>query len=229
MLAASLPAALLVALALAACGGGDDGDGDAAALKSRLLPPSEVSGYKLHRVFEWDDSIDLVAQGIPLSETTAPSGAVEVMEDAGFTVGAGEHLRKRDEAAEMTVLVASFASEEDARDAQAYVHREGLKLPCYASCTQDPSDMPVTGIPGAQGVQQLPQSPSDGGESSPVPSGEHPPGEPPPFVAYWVGFTVGKDLYLVHAGGEPGKLDETVVIEAARKLHRRVSADDTSS
>jgi hypothetical protein len=228
---AAISAAFLVALA--GCGGSGD-DGDSAALKTRLLPASELSGHKLHRTFEWDDAIDLVVQGLPLSETTAPSGAVEVMKEAGFTAGAGENLRARDQSSDMSVIVASFASEEDAREVQAYMHREGLKLPCYASCTQDPSPMPVSGIPGAEGIQQLPNT---GAQTSPPPPppadsspGEVPPmpTEPPPFVAYWVGFTVGKDFYHVHGGGDPGKLENTVILDAARKLYQRVSAGGAS-
>jgi hypothetical protein len=231
---AAFSAAVLAALA--GCGGsGDDGDdGDAAALKSRLLPASELSAQKLHRTFEWDDPIDLVVQGLPLSETTAPSGAVEVMEEAGFTGGAGENLRARDLSSDMGVIVASFASEEDAREVQAYMYREGLKLPCYGSCTQDPSAMSVSGIPGAKGIQQLPNT---GAQTSPPPAppegtspGEipPPPTEHPPFVAYHVGFTIGKDFYLVHGGGEPGKFEKTVILDAARKQYQRVSAGSAS-
>jgi hypothetical protein len=217
-----------VLAALAGCGGyGDDGDdGDPAALKSRLVPASEVSGYKLHRTFEWDDSIDLVAQGIPMSETTAPSGAVEVMEDAGFEAGAGEHLTK-EAGADISFLVAKFASADDARDVQEYVYREGLKLPCYASCTQVPGDMPVSGIPGAKGVEQLPkdgaQAPETGEGSS-----DGPPSEPPPFVAYGVGFTVGEDFYLVSGGGAPGTFEKDEVIALARRYYRRVSDEAAS-
>jgi hypothetical protein len=226
---AAVSAAFLVALA--GCGGsGDDGDdGDAAALKSRLLPASELSGHKLHRTFEWDDPIDLVVQGLPLSETTAPSGAVEVMEEAGFTAGAGENLRARDLSSDMGVIVASFASEEDAREVQAYMYREGLKLPCYGSCTQDPSAMAVSGIPGAKGIQQLPNTGAQTSPPPPPPAEPPPmPTEPPPFVAYWVGFAVGKDFYFVYGGGEPGKLEKTVIVDAARKLYRRVSAGSAS-
>ena len=221
---------LVVLAALAGCGGyGDDeADTDPAALKSRLVPATEISGYKLRRTFEWDNSIDLVAEGIPMSETTAPSGAVEVMEDAGFEAGAGEHLAK-EAGADISLLVAKFASADDARDVQQYVYREGLKLPCYASCTQDPSDLPVSGIPGAKGIQQLPkdgtQASAGGGEGA---SSEGPPTGPPPFVAYGVGFTVGEDFYLVSGGGEPGRLDKDEVIALARRYYDRVSAEAAS-
>ena len=157
-------------------GCGDNGEKKVSAgeLKSRLLPPSQVHGFTLYRPFEWDNSIDLVVQGIPMPEATPPSDGVHAADDAGFEVGAAEELRTLKQPPGITIEALKLKSHKGAERLLDFVHNEGLKLPCYASCGELPSDMPVPGIPGAQGIQQVPQPDS--------------PSDTSPFVAYGVGF-----------------------------------------
>ena len=68
--------------------------------------------------------------------------------------------------------------------------------------------MPVPGIPGAQGIQQVPQ-----------------PDTPPdtsPFVAYGAGFSIGNYLYLVGGAGAPGSLEKSFILDVAKKEYERV-------
>ena len=78
-----------LAIGLAGCGGDDDGTSPA-SLNSQLLPASQFPGFKIERKFEWDNPIDLVAQGLNVPEATPPSQAVKAFEDAGFEAGVGE-------------------------------------------------------------------------------------------------------------------------------------------
>jgi hypothetical protein len=209
--------AVLAIVAVAGCGGGDD-DTTPASLKGQLLPASQVPGFKVQRPYEWDNSVDFVVQGVPLPQSTAPSKAVEVMDDAGFLAGAGEDLEPESGGERgVGVRVARFGSDDDARDVADYVYAEGLKLPCYGSCTEHPSSFAVAGIPGAKGVQQRPSKPGVGASG------------PPGFDAYGVVFTIGPTVYLVGGQGGPGQLQRSVVVDAAQKLYQRVKAGDSDS
>jgi hypothetical protein len=200
---------LALAVAAAGCGGGDD-EPSTAELKAQLPAASTFLGFKLHREFDWNDPIDFVVQGLPLPQSTDPSTAVKVMQDAGFDGAAGEELQSTQ--AQVGVVVARFGSEAEARDVQSYVYKEDLKLPCYRSCSEQPGDLAVSGIPGAKGVQQ-------------VPADSPPADAPPPFTAYGVAFTVGDRFYFVGGSGEPGTIDKSTVIDAAQELYRKVGSD----
>jgi hypothetical protein len=219
---------LLVAVLLAGCGGDDETSPE--SLNSRLLPASEVPGFKVKRRFEWDNAIDLTAQGFFLPQSTPPSEVVEVAEEAGFEAGVGEELEMK-MGLGMIVIAAKFGSDDGARDMVDRLHRENLQQPCYGVCSQIQSDLPVTGIPDAKGAQSLPD---------PKP----PPNAPPPFVGYAVEFAVGPYLYVVGAsgpapepgaptgtprqpaprsgGGQPPILKKQQVLDAAAALYKQV-------
>jgi hypothetical protein len=203
---AALLALLLVVLCLGACGGNDETS--AASLNERLLPPADVAGFRLHRRFEWNNSLDFVVQGVPLSENTLPSDVVEAVDDAGFDAAAGEIFEKKD-GPRLSIVAIKLGSENDADELGDFFHREGLKQPCDGSCSEIASTMRVTGIPNAQGVQLMPQK---------FPG----PNAPPPFMAYGVGFTRDSYLYVVDAGGPPGSLEKSFVLGLARALYQRV-------
>jgi hypothetical protein len=195
--------------ALAGCGGDDDGTSPA-SLKDRLLPESELRGFKIERNFEWDNPIDFLAEGFHLPETTRPSRAVEAFEDFGFEAGVGV------DGPGGSVGVVQLGSDEDARKALDYVRKEALKQPCFAVCAVDSREFAVTGIPGAKGVHHSPLR-------------DPPPNAPPPFEDYGVGFTIGPRLYLVGAGGEPGQVKEEQVLGAARALYERNAKSGAAS
>jgi hypothetical protein len=205
--------------ALTGCGGDDDGTSPA-SLKDRLLPVSELPGFKVVRNVEWDNPIDFAAQGVPLPEATPPSRAVEAFEDFGFEAGVGELLvvgkGNPFEGPQANVGVAQFGSDEDARKALDYVRKEALKQPCFAVCAVEGREFAVAGIPGAKGVQHRPLR-------------EPPPEAPPPFEDYGVGFTIGPRLFLVGAGGGPGQVKKEQVVGAARALYERNAKSGAAS
>ena len=228
--------AALLAVALAAivagCGGGGDDGSSEASLSGRLLPAGKVPGFKLKRTFDWDNAIDLTAQGFFLPQSTPPSEVVEVAEEAGFESGVGEELEK-EMGGGMIVIAVKFASDDGARDMLDRLHQEDLKQPCYGVCSQIQSELQVSGIPDAKGAQSRPD---------PNP----PPKAPPPFVGYAVEFTVGPYLYVVggsgpvpqplgaaggppggpppgrSGGGQPPVLKKQQVLDAATALYQQV-------
>ena len=211
--------AVLVLIALVAgCGGGDDEE-PSKALEGRLLPVSKLPGFKLRRTFEWDNAIDLTAQGFLLPESTPPSEVVEVAEEAGFKAGVGEFL-EQENGPGMAVIAAKFGSDDGARDMLDRLHQEDLKQPCYGVCSQIQSNLPVIGIPDARGAQSRPD---------PKP----PPDAPPPFNAYAVEFTVGPYLYVVGGmgpallpGGGARTIEKKQVLDAANALYQQVKDKD---
>jgi hypothetical protein len=200
--------ALLVGIAIVPGCGGDDDSAEPEALKDRLPPPATFPDFKLERTFTWDNPIDLTVEGIPLPQSTHPSEAVKVLEDAGFEAAAGHALLKGQHEARLAVNAIKFDSDDGARKGLDYVEKEGLKQPCLGACSEVASNFAVPGIPGARGVQLRPAR-------------TPPRGAPPPFDAYGVGFTVGPYLYLATGDGKPGALKKAQVIAAARALYRR--------
>jgi hypothetical protein len=207
----ALGAPFILAVALMGCGGNDDSVSPA-SLKGHLPPAYDLAGFKVERELGWDNPIDLVAQGLPLPESTPPSRAVEVFEDAGFEAGAGERLvvakGNEFEGPEAGVAVVQLGSDDEARDALDYIRKEGLKQPCFAVCSVEGREFAVPGIPGAKGVHLTPlrQPPADA---------------PPPFEAYGVGFTIGPRLYLTNSGGHPGQVNKSWVLAGAKALYER--------
>jgi hypothetical protein len=206
-------------IALVGCGGDDNG-ASPASLKSHLLPASDVPGYKVERELSWDNAIDFTAEGLQLPESTPPSRAVKVFEDAGFEAGVGERLvvaeGNRFEAPPANVDVVQFGSDDGARDALDYVRKEALKQPCFAVCSVEGREFAVPGIPGAKGMQLIPLR-------------EPPPDAPPPFEAYGVGFTIGPRLYLTNSDGPPGQVKKSRVLGTAKKLYERNARSDAST
>jgi hypothetical protein len=204
-------AILFVAALLAGCGGDDETSPE--SLRSRLLPASEVPGFKLKRTFEWDNAVDYVVQGLFVSQNTRPSEVIDVVEGAGFEAGAGEIFSQGGEGPDISVLAAKFASGDDAREVRDRVHQEDLTQPCYGVCSQIQSDVAVSGIPDAKGAES-------------VPDPNPPPDAPPPFEGYAVEFTVGSYLYVVNGGGGPGHLEKRQVLDAATALYRQVRDEE---
>jgi hypothetical protein len=202
---------MLVVTLFAGCGGDDETSPD--SLSSRLLPASELPGFKVKRTFEWDKAVDYAVQGVFFSENTKPSELVGVIEDSGFEAGAGQDFAQGAMGPGISVRAVKFASSEGAEDVRDRLHQEDLTQPCYGVCSQIQSAFTVTGIPDALGAQSRPD---------PVP----PANAPPPFEGYAVEFAVGPYLYVVAGGGEPGSLGRERVLDAAAALYQRVKDED---
>jgi hypothetical protein len=218
----------LLCAPIAGCGGGEDDGASSESLRSSLLPASEFPGYKLHRIFSWEDPIDFTAQGLPVSQNTDPSDVVELVRDAGFSAGSGEELQREDGSSFFSVAVAKVGSDDKAEELADQIRDEALKQPCYGTCSERSEKFAVSGIPGAEGVAQVPAKTPVGREPTAADS-EPEPGAPPPFVAYGVGFTIGDRVYLVGANGEPGRVHKDEVLQAAQELYQRASSSGTSS
>ena len=218
-LGTKLAVAALLTLGMVGCGGNDNAVSPA-SLKSRLLPASDLPGFKVERDFSWDNPIDFVGEDLPLPESTPPSRAVKTFEDAGFEAGVGERLvaakGNKFEGPQASVDVIQLGSDDEARDALDYVRKEGLKQPCFAVCSVEGREFAVPGIPGAKGVQLTPLR-------------QPPPDAPPPFEAHGVGFTIGPRLYLTNSGGHPGQVKKSQVLRVAKALYERNAKSDASS
>src|SRR5215213_8830728 len=219
--------ALLLVAPLAACGGGDD-ETSSESLRSSLLPASEFPGYKLHRIYTWENPIDFTAQGLPVSQNTDPSDVVELVRDADFSAGSGEELEREDGSSFFSVAVAKVGSADKAEELAEEIRKEALKRPCYGTCSERSETFSVSGIPNAEGVAQVPANTPVGREPTAAQS-EPEPGAPPPFVAYGIGFTVGDRIYLVGSNGQPGRVQKDAVVQAAQELYRRVGSNGGTS
>jgi len=202
---------VLLLLCLAAgCGGGGSNEPSDASLRERLLPASDVPGFKFHRAYIWTDPVDGTIQGLQLSENTKPSDVVNAIDDAGFVKGAGQEYQQGGFHGPILGITATkYDSDSGAEKAQDIVHTEYRKQPCYGVCSQKTSDLAVDGIPGAQGVAS---------EPDPAAPAEVQPG----FEAYAITFPIGPYLYVVQGGSDPGHGMKTSVMDAAQKLYARV-------
>ena len=219
----------LLCAAMAGCGGGDDNDGASSeSLRSSLLPASAFPGYKLHRIYSWEDPIDFTTQGLPVSQNTDPSDVVELVRDADFSAGSGEELEKENHSSFISVAVAKVGSADKAEKLAEQIRTEALKQPCYGTCSERSERFAVSGIPGADGVAQVPAKTPMGKEPTEADATPEP-GAPPPFVAYGVGFTIGDTIYLVGLNGEPGKVHKDEVMQAAQALYQRASKTGSST
>ena len=209
---------LAIVLAVAAvgggCGGNDDGDAPSPEELKQLIPPAaELGPLELERSLTWDNAIDFIVQGFFLPEATAPSSAIEQVEDAGFAAGAGDVLRPRGGGPPVNVSVAAFDSEDGATEAQAYLHDQNLQQPCFAVCSVSPEEFSIDEIPEATAVHHVPLE------------DDLPPNAPPPFEAYTVVFTVGENLFYATVGGEPGDVPAADFERGAIALYEHANAE----
>jgi hypothetical protein len=197
---------------LAACGGGDEASEkvSAASLKKRLLPVSALPGFHQQRTFDWSDPVDLVGEGVPLPESTHPSRAVKMFEDAGLEGSAGERLTTGTppDGGEVTVGVVKLASADGALRARDWLHAQELRQPCFTACIFNPSELPISGVPTAKAVQQAPNAEARQG-----------PGPPPP-THYLVEFTQGPYLYFANTDGS--RSDARKVVAATELYYKHV-------
>jgi hypothetical protein len=107
----------------AGCSGGDNGGPSDTQLRERLLPSSQVKGFEFHRAYIWNNPIDFVAEGIPLSENARRSDVVAAIDDAGFVKGAGELLRQGTRGPQLTVVALKFKSDSGANDIRSTTSR----------------------------------------------------------------------------------------------------------
>jgi hypothetical protein len=199
-------------VAVAGCGGSDDNGTDPASLKPRLLPASQFPpGFNLERPFEWDNPIDAAVEGLSLPQATPPSEAVDVLKKDDFDAGAGEFLttKQGENGPAVGISVYKLGSGDDARDLQTYMHKQDLQQPCYKICSESPSELKVSGIPGVTAVKQIPQK-------------HLPKDAPPPFDHYVFEFTDGQYLYRGETFDGPNKVSPARFEKSARDYYSHV-------
>src|SRR5947209_787674 len=183
--------AVLLGVAIAGCGGSGGGV-SSASLKHRLFPASGVPGFRLQRVLDWSDPVNLVGEGLALPQTTRPSEGVKEFKDAHLRGATGEILTSGEAPSEtqITVGVAQFASAADANRVRDWMHSQDLQQPCYGKCIFSPAPVSLAGVPSARVVVQSAKVPPP------------PPGAPrgvrigPAPANYLAEFTIGPNLYL---------------------------------
>ena len=210
-LLAILTAAFVGALAVG-CGGDEESSGpSAASLEKLLLPANQLPPLHLERTLDWDNATDFAVQGTVLPQGTAPSAAIAKIEDDGFASGAGDILMPQGGGSPVHLSIASFDSEDGAREAQRYLHGQDLQQPCFAACAVSPKELPLDQIPGAAAVHQVPVE-------GPLPPGLE------PFEAYAAEFTIGSDLFYVWAGADPGDIPVAVFEKGVQRFHDYAAA-----
>jgi hypothetical protein len=182
---------VVVPAVLAGCGGGGGKTVSSSSLHPRLLP--SIAGLRFERSFDWRDPVDLVGQGIAIPQATAPSRAVKEFQDAGYRGAAGVAFTPRGQPEPETIeAVAQLRSSADARKVLTWLHGQDLQQPCFSQCIFQPRSIAIRGVPGAEGVAQVPgQQPLPPGARK-LPSGAASGGPQTNLIAE---FTIGPYLY----------------------------------
>jgi hypothetical protein len=178
--------------------------------RTPILPHGAPCRLSLKRTFTWANPVDFTVQGVPLPEAFSPSKAVDFIKKAGFDAAAGQQYTTKDRSLNVQVEAIKFRSKQGVRDVLAWLHARNLELPCYGSCTEIPSNLAVSGIPGAKAAQQVPQP-------------HLPPGGEQGFTAYAIEFPIGNFLYVVQASGAPGAFTAKPILDRAQTLYKHVS------
>jgi hypothetical protein len=214
---------------LAGCG--SESKVSASSLKPRLLPASLTPGFHVLRTLDWSDPVNLVGEGIFLPELTHPSAAVKEIRGAGFQGSAGEQLnRGGPTGSDIRTGVIKFKSVGGAEKVRDWMHREDLQQPCFAECIYSPRNLALSGVPGAEAVQQVPSAQPPG---APPPGVKLPPGAKAPRAApgsgpptrYLAEFTIGHYLYFLSTEGNAAAKPKFVA--GTQQYYKRVKGLDT--
>jgi hypothetical protein len=228
----AVAAACLAAAGLGGLTGcGSDNEVSSSSLKPRLLPASLTPGFHLLRTLDWSDPVNLAGEGFFLPEATHPSEAVKEIRGADFEGAAGEQLnRGGPNGSDIRTGVAKFKSTGGAEKIRDWMHREDLQQPCFAECIFSPRNLALSGIPGAEAVQQVP---SAGPPGSPPPGLKLPagvkapqalPGSGPP-TRYLAEFTSGHYLYFLWTEGNAAA--KAKFVAGTQEYYKRVKGLDT--
>jgi hypothetical protein len=207
----------LTAVALVACGGGDDAP---VPLAQRFPTAADAPGSKPDPVEKGQTAEDLDEFIVAFSQAVIDPDEGEmttVFQEAGFK-GAGLDVRFYGETHSSTAphLFSWFIeldSEDGARSALDWVEADSMKA-CPRSCAVRVSSFDVDGIPDAGGVHRIATAEDieAAGTENEVPS-----------ESYWVGFTEGSIVYTVDLAGPPGSVSEEQAQGIASAYHDRLT------
>jgi hypothetical protein len=212
----------LTAVALVACGGGDDKTAAPLPVAQRFVTAEDAPGSKPDPVEKRETTVDFDGFILALSERAVDPDIKDmnkVFKQAGFK-RAGVDARFIAETHSFTVphVFSSFIeleSEDGATSALDWLETDSLK-PCPMSCAAKISKFDVDGIEGARGVHRI----ATAEDIERVGTTDQ-----QPFDSYWVGFTEGPLVYMLELHGRPGSVSEEQAQKIASAYYDRLTGD----
>ena len=208
------------AVALVACGGGDNETAAPLPVAQRFVSAEDAPGTKPDPVEKRQTTVDFdefIAASQELLTDPDEGEMTTLFQEAGFK-GAGVDTRFFGETHVRTAphVVSSFielASEDGATSALDFLEADTRK-PCPMNCAVQISTFDVDDIGDARGVHSV--ATAEGIERIE-------PTDQQPFDSYWVGFTNGALLYTVDLHGPPGSVSEEQATDIARAYYDRLT------
>lgn len=212
----------LTAVALVACGGGDDETAAPVPPAQRFLTAEDAPGTKPDPVETRQTTMDFDEFIASLSEHAVDPDEEEmttVFQEAGFK-GAGVDARFFGETHTFTArhVFSSFIeleSEDGATSALDWLETDSRK-PCPMSCAVQISTFDVDDIADARGVHRI----ATAEDIERVGTADQ-----QPFDSYWVGFTNGAFVYTVDVHGPPGSVSEEQALDIASAYYDRLTGN----
>ena len=212
----------LTAVALVACGGGDDETAAPVPLAQRFLTAEDAPGTKPDPVEARQTTMDFDEFIARLGELAVDPDNEEmttVFQEAGFK-GGGTDARFFGETHMFTAphVFSSFIeleSEDGATSALDWLETDSRK-PCPMSCAVQISTFDVDDIADARGVHRI----ATAEDIERVGTADQ-----QPFDSYWVGFTNGAFVYTVDVHGPPGSVSEEQALDIASAYYDRLTGN----
>jgi hypothetical protein len=217
----------LAAVALVACGGGDDEAAPPLPVAQRFVTAEDAPGSKPDPVEtrqtteDFDEFIQTLSD---MAINPDRDEMIALFEEAGFE-GAGADARFFGEThpppefgSRVPHVFSSeieLESEEGATNVLDWLQEDELK-PCPMSCAAQRTEFDVDGISGARGVHR---------SASSEDIQEMGTGDEQPFDEYWIGFTGGSVVYTMTLRGPPGSVTEEQALDIATAYHDRLTGN----
>jgi hypothetical protein len=213
----------LTAVALVACGGGDDETAAPLPVAQRFVSAEDAPGSKPDPVETRQTTTDYTAFISALSDSSIDPDREEmttVFEDEDFkSAGVDARFFGETHSPETSVHVFSsfieLGSEDAAMSALDWLETDQMK-PCPMGCAVQRSTFEVDDIPDARGVHRVATAEDIERVGTP---GEQPQDD------YWIGFTNGSSVYtvLLHGHAVPGTVSEDQAQEIASAYYDRLT------
>ena len=213
----------LTAVALVACGGGDDETAAPLPVAQRFVSAEDAPGSKPDPVETRQTTTDYTTFISALSESSIDPDTEEmrtVFEDEDFkSAGVDARFFGETHSPETSVHVFSsfieLGSEDAAMSALDWLETDQMK-PCPMGCAVQRSTFEVDDIPDARGVHRVATAEDIERVGTP---------DEQPQDDYWIGFTNGSIVYtvLLHGHAVPGTVSEDQAQEIASAYYDRLT------